>query len=324
VPELSPSASVPVTPTGTDLPPFDPSPAEFAAPLAPVKSPRRKRVRQIGLYFAIGWIVLVVLAAILAPYLPLKDPLANDFQNLGVGWGKGGHLFGTDDNGRDVLSRVIWGARASLLISVGSILFATVIGGFLGLVAGYVGKTVDSAITALMNILLAFPALVLALTLVAVLSPATDEHPTSYWGRIRVMVLAIGIVSIPVLGRIARANALAWSQREFVMAARAQGAKTFRVMTREVLPNVLPAMLSIALLGVAVVIVIEGGLALFGLSVPNPDSSWGNMIASQIDSIDNAPNVWQAPALFIFLTVLSLNYLGDWLRSKFDVREAAI
>jgi peptide/nickel transport system permease protein len=315
---------VPVTPTGTDLPPFDPSPEEAAETQVDERGARRKRKVKIGLYLAVGWMVLVVLAAILAPYLPLKDPLFNDFSNLGVSWGKGGHLFGTDDNGRDVLSRVIWGGRASLLISVGSILFATIVGGFLGLVAGYVGKWVDSVITSIFNILLAFPALILALTLVAVLSPATDEHPTSYWGRIRVMVIAIGIVSIPILGRITRANALAWSQREFVMAARAQGAKSMRVMVREVLPNVLPAMLSIALLGVAIVIVIEGGLALFGLSVPNPSSSWGNMIAGQIDNIDTAPNVWQAPALFIFLTVLSLNYLGDWVRSKFDVREAAI
>jgi peptide/nickel transport system permease protein len=108
------------------------------------------------------------------------------------------------------------------------------------------------------------------------------------------------------------------------MASRAQGARSLRVMFREVLPNVLPAMLSIALLSVAVVIVIEGGLALFGLSVPNPNPSWGNMIAGQIDNIDVAPNVWQGPSVFIFLTVLSLNYLGDWVRSRFDVREAAI
>jgi peptide/nickel transport system permease protein len=317
------TTTTPVTPTGTGLAPLEP-PVPIEQMEAPLPPPT-KRKRKIGLWFSIGWIVFVTLAAILAPILPLKDPINDaDFLHLGASWGEGGHLFGTDDNGRDVLSRVIWGARASLLISVGSILFAVLIGGFFGLIAGYRQGRTDGFLSAIFNILLAFPALVLALTLVSVLSPNTDQNPPTYAGRIGVMVIAIGIVSVPVLGRITRANTLAWSQREFVMASRAQGAKSMRVMFREVLPNVLPAMLSIALLGVAIVIVIEGGLALFGLSVPNPSSSWGNMIAGQIDTIDTAPNVWMAPSMFIFFTVLSLNYLGDWVRSQFDVREAAI
>jgi peptide/nickel transport system permease protein len=325
VPEPSPrtTTTTPVTPSGTGLAPLEPSVpvADIEAPVAPP----RKRKHKFGLWFSITWVCVVSLTAILAPVLPLNDPInESDFLHLGASWGTTGHPFGTDDNGRDVLSRVIWGARASLVISIGSILFGVLIGGFLGLVAGYRKGRTDSSFSALFNILLAFPQLVLALTLVSVLSPNTDENPPTYWGRIGVMVLAIGIVSVPVLGRITRANTLAWSQREFVMASRAQGAKTMRVMFREVLPNVLPAMLSIALLGVAIVIVIEGGLALFGLSVPNPNSSWGNMIAGQIDTIETAPNVWEAPSLFIFFTVLSLNYLGDWVRSQFDVREAAI
>lgn len=284
---------------------------------------RRARL-PVGTWIALSWLVLVVGAAILAPVLPLDDPKIGDFSAARAGWFEDGHVFGADDQGRDVLSRVVWGARASLLISVGAILFGTLIGGLLGLIAGYMRGRTDTILTSTFNVLLAFPQLVLALTLVAVLTPATDEDPPTWGERVWVMILAIGIVSVPILARITRANALAWSQREFVMAARAQGARSINVMFREVFPNVLPAILSIALLGIAVVIVIEGSLALFGLSVTRPDSSWGNMIAAEIGTLDRAPHVWQAPAAFIFLTVLALNYLGDVVRARFDVRESVL
>ncbi len=276
-------------------------------------------------WIAIGWLALIALLAVLAPFLPLKDPLYGvDYLHTKVRYFAPGHILGTDDSGLDVLSRAIWGARSSLLIGVGSILFGTVIGGFLGLVAGYVGGRVDSFISAVFNIFLAFPQLVLALTLVSVLAPGDQSGGAKWSHRLIVVIIAVGIVSIPVLGRISRANALAWSQREFVMAARAQGAPSIRVMLREVLPNVLPAMLSIALLGVAIVIVLEGALAIFGLSIPPPNPSWGNMIQSQISDLSRAPTVWQVPAALIFITVLALNYVGDVVRARFDVRESAL
>jgi peptide/nickel transport system permease protein len=310
-------------PTGSlapelEAPEFLPS----KAPPAPAR-PRRKRL-PLGAWFAIGWLVLVVGAAVLAPVLPLKDWKFGDFSVAGEGWFTPDHPLGADESGRDVLSRVVWGGRASLLIATGSILLGTLVGGLLGLIAGYVGGRTDSVLSSSFNVLLAFPQLVLALTLVAVLSPATDENPPTWGERIMVMILALGIVSIPILARITRANTLSWSQREFVMAARAQGARSVNVMFREVLPNVLPAILSIALLGIAVVIVIEGSLALFGLSVGRPNPSWGNMIAAEISDVQKQPHVWQAPAAVIFLTVLALNYLGDIVRAKFDVRESAL
>jgi peptide/nickel transport system permease protein len=287
------------------------------------------RKRRIGImaWLAIAWLTIVLLSAILAPVLPLKDPIGGfDYEHTKAGMFTAGHVFGTDDTGNDVLSRVVWGAQASMLIAIGSILFGLFIGGFLGLVAGYRGGKTDSVLSSFFNIFLAFPQLVLALTLVAVLAPSASGGgggPT--WGRrIFVVILAVGIVSVPILARITRANALAWSQREFVMAARAQGASSTRVMFREVLPNVLPAMLSIALLGVAVVITLEGALALFGLSVPAPNPSWGNMIYSQLSALDEAPTVWMVPSALIFLSVLSFNYLGDVVRARFDVREGAL
>lgn len=295
-----------------------------AAPLPGVEEARPKKRLPVGAWLAIGWLVLVFGSAILAPVLPLDDWKIGTFADANVGWFSNGHIFGADDQGRDVFSRVIWGGQASLAIAVGSVLLGTIVGGFLGLVAGYAGRRTDAVLSSTFNIMLAFPQLVLALTLVAVLSPATDENPTTWGKRVGVMILAVGIVSVPILARITRANTLAWSQREFVTAARAQGARSMNVMFREVLPNVLPAILSIALLGVAVVIVIEGSLALFGLSVARPNPSWGNMIASEIGTVEDRPHVWQAPALFIFVTVLSLNYLGDIVRARFDVRESAI
>jgi peptide/nickel transport system permease protein len=138
------------------------------------------------------------------------------------------------------------------------------------------------------------------------------------------LIIALGIVSIPVLGRITRASTLSWSEREFVLAAKAQGAKNRRIIVREVLPNVLPAMYSIALLGIAVAIVAEGTLAILGASVSPDTPTWGNMIALGRQALSFAPHIVFEPAIMIFLTVLSLNMLGDVIRARFDVREGAL
>jgi peptide/nickel transport system permease protein len=313
----------PDRPTDTEV---LPTPAGITAVLAEEPPEEVFKKKRLGLvaWFAIGWLVLITVMAVLAPWLPLKDPNKPDYLYAQTGPLKGGHLLGTDDIGLDVFSRVIWGARSSLIIGVASVLLGVLIGGLLGLIAGYRGGRTDVVLSSSFNILLAFPQLILALTLVSVLAPADESGGVGYFHRMSIVVLSVGIVSIPILARITRANTLSWAQREFVMAAKAQGASGGRVMFREVLPNVLPAMVSIALLGVAVVIVLEGGLALFGLSVPLPDPSWGNMIAGQIADIESAPQVWIAPSVCIFLTVLSLNYLSDVIRAKFDVRESVL
>jgi peptide/nickel transport system permease protein len=309
----------------TDAPAI-PTPAVISAVLAEDPHDEEYRKRGIGIlaWCAIGWLVLVAVVAVTAQWLPLHDPNDPDlFQPKAPPFTEG-HPLGTDDIGLDVFSRIIYGARSSLLIGIGSVLFGVLIGGLFGLIAGYKGGRTDSVLSSSFNIVLAFPQLILALTLVSVLAPADSTGGIEWGKRVGVVVLSVGIVSIPILARITRANTLAWAQREFVMAAKAQGASSGRVMFREVLPNVLPAMVSIALLGVAVVIVLEGGLALFGLSVPLPDPSWGNMVAGQIADIESAPQVWVAPSICIFLTVLSLNYLSDVIRAKFDVRESAL
>jgi peptide/nickel transport system permease protein len=139
-----------------------------------------------------------------------------------------------------------------------------------------------------------------------------------------VVILGLGIVSIPILGRITRANTLVWSEREFVLASKAMGAKSWRIMFREVLPNVLPAMMSIALLGVGIAIVAEGGLSLFGVGVQLPTPSWGNIIAENRDQLRRSPHMVMITVIVLFLTVLALNYLADVVAKRFEVRESVL
>jgi peptide/nickel transport system permease protein len=326
MPELSPDPVLEGEPLGL---PSATLPGEIALAL---EEPRQKR-KGIGLggWLALLWLGGLVVFAILVPWLGfIKKPNTIDVLNTDVGpFQISSHILGTDDNGRDMLSLLLWGARSSLVVGFGAIGFGMVVGGLLGLIAGYFRGRLDTLLTGLFNVLLAIPQLVLALALVTVFANDTIDrqgqpHPVAPGRRILVLIFALGVVSIPVLARITRANTLAWSQREFVMAARAQGAKHLRIMFREVLPNVLPAMFSIALLGVAVVIVAEGGLSLLGIGVHEPSVSLGQLIALNRGNLQQYPYQVFEPIAMIFFTVLSLNYLGDVVRARFDVREAGI
>jgi peptide/nickel transport system permease protein len=307
--------------------------AEIAGVVAGVEPARKKRLG-FGAWLAIVWLAGLILAAIAAPIIPgLADP--NDtfteiqraqapFATIKTSDGgtstpfAEGHILGGDRNGHDLLSRAVYGARNSLIVGFGAIAIGILVGGALGLVSGYYGGKLDTVVVAFLDIMLAIPALVLALALIAMLRGRVDD----LW----ILVIALGIISIPILGRITRANTLVWSQREFVTAARAQGAKNGRIMIREVLPNVLPAMFSIALLGVAVVVVAEAALRLLGIGLSITDPSWGGIINDGRDFLVQGitPHVVFVGSAFLFFTVLSLNYLGDVVRARFDVREAAI
>ena len=292
----------------------------------------RRRRLGVGAWLAIGWLVLIVVVAILAQLglLPLKDPNRSYAACARLGpfakeGSAAGHLLGCDTNGRDMLSRLVYGAWASMLVSTGAVILGFVFGGVLGMLAGYFGGKVDTALTSVFNVFLSIPAVILALALVAFLQGSAGETGGSAGVDPKfILILALGIVSIPLLGRITRASALTWSEREFVLAAKAQGAKPLRIMVREVLPNVLPAMLSIALLGVAVAMVAEGTLSILGVGVKPPTPSWGNIIGSQRSSLQESPHIIFEPALLIFFTVLSLNFLGDVVRARLDVRESAV
>lgn len=286
----------------------------FAAVEAGV-TPGRKRGRGLGFgaWLAMLWLAVLAGSAILAPFLPIDAATTAD-PSLSRQGPSLSHPFGIDTLGHDMVSQVIWGARNSLFIAIVAVFLGFVVGGVLGVVAGYFKGRIGGVLGSITDIFLAFPQLVLALSIVTFLGRTVFN-----------VTMALAIVSTPVLARISRASTLTWSEREFVLASRAQGAKHGRVMLREVLPNILPAMFSIALLGVAVVIVAEAGLAVIGAGVNPNVVTWGNIIVKgSASELRDAPHIALTPSLVIFLTVLSLNYLGDVVRSRFDVRESAL
>lgn len=311
-----------------------PAHGSSAAPAAELETEvEAAPTRKLGVlgWLCIGWLAVITLAALLAPVLPLSDPGENfsgsawegpiglsDLRNGTADWA---HPFGFDETGRDLLSRVVFGARASLFVSVSAIAIGIVVGGFLGLVAGYFRGWIDQVANLLFNVFLAIPGLVLAMALIAVLAPAGLE--TSPQRRMNVIILALAIVAVGPLGRIARGATISWSEREFVKAAEVAGARPRRIMFREVLPNVLPALFSLALLSIAIVIVIESALSILGIGVEGVPS-WGNIIGRAWVDLAESPHIVFVPSLFIFLTVLSLNYLGDVVRARFDVRESVL
>lgn len=270
----------------------------------------------IGFWLCVGWLVLLISLAILAPYLPfIDDPNVTSAEALDAEPG-GEHWFGGDDIGRDVFSRVIWGARVSLFIGVAAIAFGFVIGGTLGLTAGYYGGRYERVVIGAMDIMLAFPALVLALALVTFLSPPGTQNAS-----LGTVTLVLTILAVPALARITRAATLSFAQREFVTAARALGARNGRIIAREILPNVVPPMAAFALIAIAIVIVAEGALSFLGLSVASPTATWGNLIEQGRQSLDDTPWISLFPCGVMFLTLLSFNYVGDQLRRYFDVKE---
>lgn len=273
--------------------------------------PRRRR--RLALWLPLAWIVVVVGAALLAPVLPLDDPSQSDFRNLAAGPLTGGHLLGTDGLGRDLLSRIVWGSRVALTVGVVAVAVGMVVGGAIGIVAGYYRGKVETLLMGLVDVMLAFPALVLVIAITAFLGQS-----------LRNVAIAVCVVATPAFARVARAATLTFAQREFVVAARAMGARDRRIIISEILPNVVLPVAAFALVVVAIAIVAEGGLSFLGLSVPPPRPSWGGLINEGRDKLEDAPHISMIPAFVMFLTVLSFNLLGDVFRGRFDVREGAI
>lgn len=289
-----------------------------AAVLTAARPPEAARAaatwRRLGASFwlSAGWLAVVTLAAIFYPLLPLASPNLVDLANQ-AGGPSPDHVLGRDSLGRDMLSRLVAGARISLTVGYASTLVGLVAGGIIGLVAGYFRGRPEGFIVATMDAILAFPALVLVLAV------------TTFVGHdIRIIILVIGFLGIPAFARVTRANTLALAQREFVLAARAMGAGDLRILALEIMPNVLPPILTFGLLVVAVAMIAEGTLAFLGLSVPPPAASWGAMVAEGRGSLDTSPQVSLIPAAVFFLTIFALNLAADRLRRIAEVRESRI
>jgi peptide/nickel transport system permease protein len=268
---------------------------------------RRRKSAMVGLVI----VVLVILAAIFAPLISPYDPAQQSWSAVRKP-PSFAHLFGTDEVGRDLLARVIYGARASLLAGLVSVGIAIAAGVPLGLIAGYAGGLVDALISRLTDAMLACPFLILAIALAAFLGPSLSNA-----------MIAIGITATPLFIRLTRGQVLAIKSEDFVEAARAIGNPPWRIALRHILPNVMPQLLVQASLTVATAIIAEASLSFLGLGQQPPAPSWGSMLNAAQRFLVNAPWLAVWPGLAIMITVLSFNLLGDGLRDALDPRAKA-
>lgn len=278
---------------------------------------RRRRIDLlVGLCAA--WLVVIGALALLAPLLPLGE-----HHDVAASLGDpsylppfrySDHLLGTNNFGLDMLARSIYGARTSLVIALGAVAVGTVVGGTIGVVAGYLRGGVDRTVGVVTNALLAVPPLVLLITLSTVLDPG-----------LRNLSLALAVLTIPSMIRLARANTIAFAQREFVLAARALGATRLRIIARELVPNVALPVFSMAVVLISVLIVAESSLSFLGLGIQQPEPTWGNMISEgQGGVMEREPFIVLIPGFFLFLTVFSFNLLGERAQKRWDPRSAKL
>lgn len=246
--------------------------------------------------------VCAIFAPLLSPYSPREQVASEALQE--PSWR---HPLGTDQLGRDQLSRMMYGARVSLGIGLGAVAFGSAIGVVLGLVAGYLRGIVDEVIMRLMEMIIAFPGLILALVLISLLGPSVQN-----------LLIAIGIAGVPALARLVRSQVLSVRERDYVLAARALGAGDVRVLFRHIWPNCMAPVIVAATLSMGFAVLAEAGLSFLGVGVRPPTPTWGSMLQFSFGFISIAPYLSIVPGLAIFLLVLSFNVLGDALRDAFD------
>src|SRR3954471_4325016 len=288
--------------------------AVIAQELAPVEmTPASRALRRLtrrrGAMVGLGIVLFFVLITLLAPWIAPYDPLETSWSAVRKAPSLA-YLFGTDEIGRDVLSRVIWGTRASLLAGVVSVSISLALGVPIGLLAGYRAGWTDMLISRFTDAMLACPFLILAIALAAFLGPSLTNA-----------MIAIGISATPIFVRLTRAQVLNVKTEDYIEAARALGNSHLRIALRHVLPNVIPPLIVQATLSLAAAVIAEASLSFLGLGQQPPAPSWGSMLNTAKNYIDNAP--WMAvwPGLSIFLLVLSFNLLGDGLRDALDPRQ---
>ncbi len=260
----------------------------------------------VGSVTLVGTLLVAVFAAQLAPYDPNAQVLASRFGAPGLA-----HLFGSDQLGRDVLSRVIWGSRVSLGVGFSSVLITIVIGTAIGIAAGYGGGWIDGSLMRFVDVFISIPVFMLLLTIVAI-----------YGSNVPLLITFIGVSAFPGAARIVRAEVLSIMPREFITASRVIGSSPWRIMVRHILPNLVPIIVVSATLRVGAAILTEAGLSYFGLGVPPPAPTWGGMVADGRTSLDLAWWVSTFPGIALLIVVIATNLVGDGLRDVLDPRRA--
>jgi peptide/nickel transport system permease protein len=276
--------------------------------VSPGRRALRRLLRRRTAVFGMAVVLFFVLVAIFAPYLAPYDPIQTSWTSIRKA-PSAAHWFGTDENGRDMLARIIYGARASLTAGVISVSIALAIGVPIGMVAGYVGGWVDALISRITDAMLACPFLILAIALAAFLGPSLFNA-----------MIAIGISATPIFVRLTRGATMAVKVEDYVEAARAVGNPHRRIAARHIFPNIIPPVMVQATLAIAAAIIAEASLSFLGLGQQPPDPSWGSMLNTAQRFIEQAP--WMAifPGLSIFVVVLAFNLFGDGLRDALDPR----
>lgn len=264
----------------------------------------KNKLAVAGAIIVLFFITIAILAPIIAPY-GYKEP---DFAKRFVG-PSSEHWFGTDDFGRDILSRIIYGARISLRVGFFAVMGSMVVGCFLGIVAGYYGKWVDTIISRIFDIMLAFPSILLAIGIVTVLGPSLQNA-----------LIAIAIINIPNFGRLIRSRVLSVKEEEYIVAAKAVGMKNKRILFQHILPNSMAPIIIQGSLAVATAIIEAAALGFLGLGAEAPQPEWGKMLADSKNYLFNAPWTMIFPGIAIMLTVLGFNLMGDGLRDALDPR----
>lgn len=267
-----------------------------------IKGFRQRKTALIALIVLVLLVCMAILAPSVAPYDPAQQLLSERFQGS-----TSAHWMGTDRYGRDVLSRIIWGARASLYVGVLSVLMASVLGTLIALLVTYFSAFADTIMMRVIDVLMAFPPLLLAIVFVSIIGPGLTN-----------IVVAIGLATIPQFARVVRSEVLEAKEQLYVEAVRALGASGFRILFSHVLRNIWTTIVVIASLQIANAILLEATLSFFGLGVTPPTSSWGHMISVGRKYLFKAPWLSFFPGMFIVITVLSLNLFGDGLRDAFD------
>ena len=282
------------------------APGAVVAPAAARTRARGGWSRGLRLWLPTGFLVLMLGACFIWPNIyPVPSPVRGSVLEAGLPPLSPGHVFGTDPVGNDVFSRILYGGQVSFEVGFAVTAIGLVIGSLLGVTAGYLGGATDAVISRVLDVLIAFPALVLALAIAEGLGPS-EVH----------VIWALAVFSIPAFGRLSRGATLALREQTFMLAARLSGTRGWRMIVRHVVPNILPGLLTFSLLGFGVVIILEGALSFLGLGIPLPEASWGSMIAQGQQTLSASPDLVLIPSAFLFATVLSLNLLGDALRER--------